>query len=146
MTNGRQDDPASPVPPGAGRQVPRVSPPGAVRALQATVATSGLQVLIVVLTLARSKTIAVLLEPQGVGIVGAVDQLVQFVVQLSALSLPIAPMKFVSRNLTKGHDAVNQIYQALFKALLLSSCLGTGLSMALLLPGEGAGLGRALSA
>ena len=107
------------------------SPPGSLRAAQVVMTVGSLQFVLGLLFVARSKTIAVLLGPDGVGIVSVVDQMVQLVTQVSALALSVAPMKFISRMLHHGSDEVSKIYQALFKSLLVSLLLGTALSILL---------------
>jgi O-antigen/teichoic acid export membrane protein len=97
------------------------------RSLRVVATVGGLQSLLALLYFARSKAIALLLGPAGVGIVSLVDQIVMVVTQVSALALAIAPMKFISRTLNHGTEAVKRVYEALFKSLLISTLAGTAL-------------------
>src|SRR5579864_5159350 len=65
--------------------------PAAFKVIQAATTVTILQVSILAVMLMRSKLTAVLLGPEGVGVVGTLDQLVQFVAQVSAFSLIAAP-------------------------------------------------------
>ena len=123
-TPALRDDPTTDASDPAGPSAPR-----GIGAFRAVLTVGGLQFLLALLFVARSKTIAVMLGPSGVGVVSVVDQLVQLVTQLSALALSIAPTKFLSRTLHQGPEAVSRIYQALFKTLLGSVAAGTTLSL-----------------
>lgn len=118
--------------------------PGWLGALRITLTLSGMQFVAMGLTLLRSKIIALLIDPHGVGVVSVVDQLIQVVSQVCALSLSIAPVKFLSRTLHEGVNAVGRIYQALLKTLLISSLVGTGISI-LVVTLRGEVLGRELA-
>ena len=61
------------------------SPPS-FRPLQAIVALGGIQALTMLAGLARTKVLAVLLGPAGVGVASVVDQVVSLVAQLGAKS------------------------------------------------------------
>jgi len=101
------------------------------------IATLGtIQVLVITANLIRSKIMAVLLGPAGVGVVSVVDQSVYFLAQVSALSIPFATIKFLSRAQSQGHAEFNRTYSVLFRILLTLTCIGSmiGLLVALFQP------------
>lgn len=102
---------------------------GAVRAIT-TVGVLQFSVLVVMLL--RSKVLAMLLRPEGVGIVSTLDQLAQFVAQVAALSIIAAPTRFVARATVDGIESVTAMYSSLLKILLLSTAGGTAAAVTLL--------------
>src|SRR5947207_540815 len=95
-----------------------------------------LQVAVVLVNLMRSKIVAVLLGPQGVGAIGVVDQLVQLLLYVSTLNLPFVAIRFLSRAHSEGPDAFQRTFSSFLRALLALTGLGAlvGTSLALLYP------------
>jgi len=102
------------------------------RNIQATSVVGALQIGVLFVMLCRSKLLAVLLRPEGIGIVSMLDQLVQFVTQVSAFSLIAAPTRFIARAVVEGRDALVSMYQALLKILLLTLVGGAAITLMLL--------------
>ena len=69
-----------------------------------------IQLVILVFALLRSKGLAVMLGPEGVGIIGAMDQLVVTVTQISAFGIPFTAMKFMSA----AHSTDQQAFRSCF--------------------------------
>lgn len=86
-----------------------------------------IQVLAVSVSYVRTKLVAVLAGPEGVGIISAIDQVVQTASYLSALSLPFASIKFLSRAHSEGAKSFKKTYASFLKALLVLSLVGTAL-------------------
>lgn len=108
-----------------------------------------IQVLAFAVTLVRSKIIAVVLGPEGVGVLSVIDQLVSTVAQISAFSLPFAAVKFLSRSHSKSAEAFKRSYASLLRILPTLTITGTVIALALLwvnpdLFGSGLGVYRAL--
>jgi O-antigen/teichoic acid export membrane protein len=98
------------------------------------IATIGaIQILAIAITFIRSKTIAVLLGPEGVGIISIVDQVIQLIAQLCAFSLPFAAVKFLSRSHSHGFEIFKQSYGNLLKLLLLLTTTGAAIGLAIVL-------------
>jgi len=98
------------------------SPPApSFRPLQAIVALGGIQALTMLAGLARTKVLAVLLGPAGVGIASVVDQVVSLVAQLGSLSIPFVALKFLSRTRDASPDDTRRVYDALVLLLVLAS-------------------------
>ncbi|HYM24403.1 MAG TPA: hypothetical protein VEU08_14400, partial [Vicinamibacterales bacterium] len=117
--------------------------PASVHAARAVTTVGVLQISVLFVTLLRSKLIAMLLHPEGVGIVSTLDQLTQLVAQVSTFSLIATPTRFLARSVIDGLDAVTRMYSVLLKLLLISTAVGCAGAVALLLvkPGLlGAGL------
>lgn len=100
--------------------------------LKLIVTIGAIQVVAIVVNLLRSKTMAVLLGPQGVGIVSVVDQFTQLVVQITAVGLPFAAVKFLSRSHSRDAGAFRTTYASLLRVLLVMTGGGAVISLAIL--------------
>jgi O-antigen/teichoic acid export membrane protein len=87
------------------------------------------QAITMLVNLARTKLLAVLLGPAGVGVISVIDQVTQVVLQVSALSLPFASIKFLSRAHSRGEHAFRRTYSSLLSAVL--GLTGAGALLAL---------------
>jgi O-antigen/teichoic acid export membrane protein len=96
-----------------------------------------LQVIAIFLNFIRSKTIAVMLGPEGVGVISVIDQVVQSASYFCALSLPFASIKFLSRSHSEGEDAFKRSYSSFLQALLILTALGTTITAGLALFSHG---------
>jgi antigen flippase len=72
--------------------------------------------------LARTKVLAVLLGPSGLGITGVIDQIVAFLAHLGSMSIPFAALRYLSKYRTDG-DAFASLYVAFRRALWISSAV-----------------------
>lgn len=106
--------------------------PATFRAVRAVTTVGVLQLSVLLVMLLRSKVLALLLKPEGVGVVSTLDQLVQFVAQVSALSVIAAPTRFIARAAVDDTEAVTAMYSLLLKLLLLSTFAGTTIAVGLL--------------
>lgn len=95
------------------------------------------QVLAILLNFIRSKTIAVMLGPEGVGVISVIDQVVQSASYFCALSLPFAAVKFLSRAHSESEDSFKRTYSSFLKTLLILSALGTMVTAGLALFSNG---------
>jgi antigen flippase len=84
-----------------------------------------LQALSILANVARAKVIAVLVGPEGVGVVGIVDQMVLVVMNLSALSLPLSALAFLSRSYSQGPAAFKRTYLTFLAVLSALTLAGT---------------------
>ncbi|MEP6690044.1 MAG: hypothetical protein ABJD07_02745 [Gemmatimonadaceae bacterium] len=91
------------------------------RPLQAILALGGIQVFTMLAGLARTKVLAVLLGPAGVGVASVIDQVVSLVAQLGSLSIPFVGLKFLARAREAGAAETRGIYGALVVLLVLAS-------------------------
>ncbi|MGE3152276.1 MAG: lipopolysaccharide biosynthesis protein [Nitrospiraceae bacterium] len=101
--------------------------------LRILVGIGTLQGLAVLVNFARTKITALLVGPEGVGIISVIDQLIQFVAHTCALSLPFAAVKFLSKAHSEGGEAFREGYVLFFKALLVLSSIGTVVAVSLAL-------------
>jgi O-antigen/teichoic acid export membrane protein len=85
----------------------------------------GIQAVAIVIQFVRSKVVAVLLGPAGVGVVSTIDQIVQFAAFATALSIPLASVKFLSKAHSEGHEAFKKCYAGFFQLLLALALAGT---------------------
>lgn len=92
--------------------------------IQILAGIGALQVLSVLVNFARTKITALLVGPEGVGVISVIDQTIQFVAHTCALSLPFATVKFLSKAHSEGEEAFRNGYAVFFKALLLLSSVG----------------------
>lgn len=98
---------------------------------------SVIQVITIVANIARSKLIAVLMGPSGVGVISVVDQAISLVAHLAALNIAYIALKFLSRAHSQSKAAFAKTYSVFLLALLLPVSLITmvGLSVVWWLPG-----------
>lgn len=92
-----------------------------------------IQVLAIAVNLIRTKLVAVLAGPEGVGIISLIDQVVQSVSYFSALSLPFASIKFLSKAHSEGDEAFKKTYTSFLKGLLVLATVGTAIAVSILL-------------
>ena len=102
----------------------------AFRPLQAIIALGGIQALTMLAGLARTKVLAVLLGPAGVGIASVIDQVVSLVAQLGSLSIPFVGLKFLARARDESGDDTRRIYVALVVLLALASIAAAAIATA----------------
>lgn len=69
-----------------------------------------LQFGMLVVGLVRGKTLSLIFGPDGLGLVGAYDQLVIVLTQLGAMGLPFAAMKVMSASTMSGRSAFNDTF------------------------------------
>jgi len=93
----------------------------------------GLQVLAVLVNIARTKVLALWVGPEGIGIISTIDQTIQFVTHFCTLSLPFAAVKFLSRAHSEGSEAFRDGYVVFLKMLLLLSMAGAMVAIGLVL-------------
>lgn len=103
------------------------------RGLRVIAAVGGIQVVGIVVTIGRSKATALLLGPEGVGVVSVVEQVVNLLVQLCTFSLPLVAVKFLSRSHSRGAGPFQRSYAGLLQALLGVTVVGAVIAMGTLL-------------
>jgi PST family polysaccharide transporter len=104
--------------------------------LRIIAALGSIQVLTVVFNVLRSKLLAVLLGPEGIGAASIVDQTTTLILQISTLSLPFASVRFLSRAHSQGPEEFRRTYSGLIKTLAALTSLGAlfGLAVVFLRP------------
>lgn len=106
------------------------------------IAVGLIQLVILVFALLRAKGLAVMLGPEGVGIIGTMDQLVVTLTQLAAFGIPFTAMKFMSAAHSTSEDAFRACYAA-FARIMLGLSAGVtllGVAVVLFAPGLLSGL------
>ncbi len=104
------------------------------------IVVGAIQFFILLVALIRGKALALLLGPEGVGIIGTIDQFVMTITQLSALGLPFAAMKFMSSAHATGERAFRDTFAGFARLMLGLAALVVVLSLAYVLfapAGEG---------
>lgn len=101
--------------------------------LKLIAAIGAIQVAVVLANILRSKLTALLLGPEGVGIISIIDQSVQVALQLCIFSLPFVAVKFLSRSHSRGFDALQHSYVNFLKLIGGLALAGTALSLSLAL-------------
>jgi len=80
-----------------------------------------IQIVTILSSLIRTKYIAVVLGPEGTGIIGIVDQVVQLTSFISAFSLPLASIKFLSKAHSESNKEFLNTYAAFLNLMLIIS-------------------------
>jgi len=78
-----------------------------------------IQIITILSSLIRTKYIAIVLGPEGTGIIGIVDQVVQLTSFISAFSLPLASVKFLSKAHSESNNEFLNTYAAFLNLLLI---------------------------
>jgi O-antigen/teichoic acid export membrane protein len=96
----------------------------------------GIQIAAILIVVLRSKLVAMLLGPQGVGVVSIVDQVVQLIAYVSAFSLPAASVRFLSKAHSESETRFRELYAAFLKAIVALAGAGAliGAAIAIFLP------------
>ena len=92
-----------------------------------------LQVLTMLVQLVRTKTLALLLGPQALGVMAVIDKLLAVIVQTVSLSLPFAALRFLPAVWTKDRAAFHDRYVRMRNLLLLMAFLALVVSLAVTL-------------
>jgi PST family polysaccharide transporter len=92
-----------------------------------------LQVLGGLIFFVRTKVLALVLGPAGMGVVSVIDQFVQLVMQLSALAIPFAAMKILSKAHSENIEIFRATYGDLLRLLLILGTLGGSIGIGLIL-------------
>lgn len=91
------------------------------RPMQAIVGLGAVQAITMAAGLARTKVLAMLLGPAGVGVASVIDQAVSLVAQLGSVSIPFVALKYMSRAHGAGAlEERHRIYRALGTTLALA--------------------------
>lgn len=90
------------------------------------------QMFTLIVNVVRTKLLAVLLGPAGVGVTSVIDQITQLVLQVSALSLPFASVKFLARAHSRGTEAFRRTYSGLLGVVLALTAGGAVLTLLVL--------------
>lgn len=92
-----------------------------------------IQVLAVFIQFIKSKVTAVYLGPAGVGVIGTIDQFLQFVAFSVTFGITDSATKFLSKAHSKGQKEFKNSYASFFKLLLLLSVAGSVVAVGLVL-------------
>jgi O-antigen/teichoic acid export membrane protein len=101
--------------------------------LKMMVTIGAIQFVAIIVNVVKSKILAVLLGPAGVGAVSVIDQIVQLVAYVSAISIPFAAVKYLSRSHSLDTDAFQRSYASFFRLLLGLTLVGTVVALTVLL-------------
>lgn len=85
------------------------------------IVVGGIQFLILLVALARGKALAVMLGPEGVGVIGTVDQFIVTVAQFCALGIPFAAMKSMSAAHSESDAAFRRTFAAFARIIFYIS-------------------------
>jgi enterobacterial common antigen flippase len=100
--------------------------------LEAIVTLGAIQILVMVAGIVRTKILALLLGPSGLGIVGVIDQIVVFIAHAGSMSLPFAALRYLSRHRGESPERFASLYIAFRRALLAASAFSVLLGLGLL--------------
>ena len=89
-----------------------------------------LQVLAMLIMLARTKGLALLLGPEMVGVMGVIDRLLAVIAQTASLSLPFAALRFLPAEWARGDGSYQRLLGRMTRVLLLMVGAATLLSLA----------------
>jgi len=99
--------------------------------LKAFVTIGILQLLTMILQVVRTKTLAVTLGPEWLGVMGAVDRLTAVIVQTVSLSFPFAAVRFLPRLWTSDREEFRRVLAGMRNVLALTVTVATTAAAAL---------------
>ena len=104
--------------------------------LKAIAQIGGLQLLTMLVHLARTKSLAVILGPEWIGVMAVVDRLLGIVVQTASLSLPYAAVRFLPELWTRAPDEFADVVGRMRNLciVLVLGATGFGLAVSLVYP------------
>lgn len=104
--------------------------------LRILLAVGGIQVIAILISIVRSKLVALLLGPEGLGVVSVVDQVVQLVAYISAFSLPYVAVRFLSRAHSESAENFQRAYAWFLSVIIMLATAGAavGVGLALVRP------------
>src|SRR6266571_2665198 len=91
--------------------------------LTVLISLGGLQFLSMLALLVRTKTLAVLLGPNGVGVLSTVDKLLATVAQTVSLSLPFAALRFLPELWSQNRDEFASLVRRMRNLLSLLAAM-----------------------
>ena len=99
-------------------------------------AVGAIQVLMLLVALARAKFLAYAMGTQGYGIIGTIDQTIVTVVSVGSIGLPFVAVKILSRNKSESQENFERAYAGFFASLFVIGVVATaiGVGAALLAP------------
>src|SRR5215470_17995357 len=80
----------------------------------------------------RTKVLALVLGPAGVGVISVIDQFVQLMLQLSAFAVPFAAIKVLSKAHSESAGAFRASYAALLRLLLILGSIGAAVGIGII--------------
>jgi len=86
---------------------------------------AALQILMTLVALGRAKILAVMLSPSGFGVAATIDQLIMTVVQLGALGMPFASLKYMAQAHSEGQMQFQRVAAGFARAILTAGLLST---------------------
>ncbi len=96
-------------------------------------AVGAIQVLILLIGLARAKFLSFAIGTAGYGLVGTVDQIIITMVSVGSLGLPFVALKMLSRSQSESQEQFERAYAGFFAALfslgLLTAVIGVAITM-----------------
>ena len=92
-----------------------------------------LQLAILFVALARAKGLAIVLGPEGLGIVGTIDQLVITLAQMGSLGIPYTAMKFMSAAHSRSREAYLEEFAVFGRTMLAMALVAVGVGVSVLL-------------
>ena len=92
-----------------------------------------IQVAILLFSLLRAKGLAVMMGPEGVGVIGTMDQLIVTITQVAAFGIPIAAMKFMSAAHSTSQEAFRDCYAAFVRIIIGLALCVTALGIGVLI-------------
>ena len=86
--------------------------------LRALLTIGGVQVITMLVLLVRTKTLALVLGPELVGVMAVIDKLLAVIAQTGSLSLPFAALKFLPERWTAGPSEFHALFTQMRNVLL----------------------------
>jgi PST family polysaccharide transporter len=101
--------------------------------LRALLTIGGLQLVVNLILLARTKMLAVVLGPDAVGVMGVMDKFVAVAVQAASLSLPFAAVRFLPALWVSDRVGCFRLFRSMAKTISAGALVATVITLAVTL-------------
>lgn len=96
------------------------------------ISLAGIQFLQAAVQVLKMKFVALMLGPDGLGVISLINQFIQLVIQVSTLALPWVATRFLAVAHSHGHESFERKVSVFFRGILYLSCAGMAVAALLI--------------
>ena len=96
------------------------------------ISLAGIQFLQAAVQVLKMKFVALMLGPDGLGVISLINQFIQLVIQVSTLALPWVATRFLAVAHSHGHESFERRVSVFFRGILYLSCAGMAVAALLI--------------
>lgn len=96
------------------------------------ISLAGIQFFQAAVQVLKMKFVALMLGPDGLGVISLINQFIQLVIQVSTLALPWVATRFLAVAHSHGHESFERKVSVFFRGILYLSCAGMAVAALLI--------------